>query len=288
MYILVIMVSPTPIQYGSWLKSPLRSELGSIELAGALKNVKGIDPKSMRTLEKYALIFIQSGRGNYIDENGIKHRFKAGDALLIFPEIAHSYGPNEGSDWEQIYIVFTGPQFEFLRQSDLLMPTSPVWHLEPIEYWRRRLEAIVTASTLQTNTESLGAIGRFISLLIDMSASHSEAKRTSQEAWLHESKRLLSEPSKKGWLHPKETARRVGLSYENFRKLFTKNTGESPGQFQKRRRIEHACSLIYHSSHSFKELAEEHGFCDVFHFSKVFTQVMGESPSVYRKRLNGR
>ena len=181
------MASSPPIHYGSWLKSPLRSTIGSILLVGALKGVKGIDPESMRTLGNYALIFIQSGQGNYADANGIKRRFKPGDTLLIFPEFAHSYGPDKGSDWEQIYIVFNGPQFELLRHSNLLTPSNPIWHLEPIEYWRRRLEAVVPHSSLQNNTDALRAIGRFISLLTDMSATNSEANRNSDDCLLYTS-----------------------------------------------------------------------------------------------------
>ena len=82
-------------------------------------------------------------------------------------------------------------------------------------------------------------------------------------------------------------ARKIGLSYENFRKRFAQLTGESPGRYQKRRRLEWGCAAIYHGELSLKQIADELGFCDVFHFSKAFKQQNGLAPSEYRKRVRG-
>lgn len=287
MYILGNMPITSPLPSGSWLKGPLRSKVGSIQLAGALHNVPGLDFNSMRILGDYALIFIQSGNGTYADANGTRRAFEAGDAILVFPDLAHAYGPHAGESWEQVYIVFNGPQFDLLRQANILSPANPIWHLEPVDYWRRRLEELFPSPSLPRETDAIRAMGRFTHLLAEMAATSAEANQTPHETWLSESMRLLSEPTHRNWLSPQETAQRVGLSYENFRKLFAKRTGESPSKFQKHRRIEHACAAIYQGSHTLQQLADELGFCDVFHFSKVFTQITGEPPSAYRKKVNG-
>jgi AraC-like DNA-binding protein len=99
---------------------------------------------------------------------------------------------------------------------------------------------------------------------------------------------MLGERGEGGWSAPQAVAAEVGLSYENFRKRFVQLMGESPGRYQKRRRIEWACAAIYHGDSSFKEIADLLGFCDVFHFSKAFKQVTGYTPSEYRQRVRGR
>jgi AraC-like DNA-binding protein len=38
---------------------------------------------------------------------------------------------------------------------------------------------------------------------------------------------------------------------------------------------------------SIKQIADELGFCDVFHSSKAFKQVVGTTPSEYRWRVRG-
>lgn len=281
------MPNSNNITYGSWIKAPIHSKLGTITLAGALLDIPGINTNSMRVLGSYAIVFIRSGNGFYSDSNGTQCRFSAGDVITISPELAHAYGPQDSTPWEQIYVVFNGPQFDLLMQSGVLSETKPVWHLQPVEYWQRRIEETLPIGSQATQSESIRTIGRFTQLLTDMAATDSEAKRLPYQEWFSQSINLLSEPSKDGWLRPQEVAQRVGLNYENFRKLFTKHAQESPGQFQKRRRIEHASAAIYQRSQTLQELADEHGFCDVFHFSKVFSQVMGESPSEYRKRVTG-
>ncbi len=284
MYILVGMASRINNENTAWLKTPVSSQIGTIRLAGRLGNNPGIDPLSMRVLEKYALIYIEQGEGYFCDGDDLERTFQAGDAFLVFPDIPHAYGPHPDTPWQHEYVVFEGPQFDLLRETKVIHPAHPVWHLEPIDYWSRRIQEIFSSST---RIGSARRLGRFASLLLDMAATHAEAQQGPQHQWLEESVQLLSNPIGQEWPAPQDVARRVGLSYENFRKRFVRTTGESPAQFQKRRRIEHACAAIYQDTHSFKELADELGFCDAFHFSKVFRQVVGESPSDFRRKARG-
>ncbi len=270
-----------------WLKSPLRTKAGDLMLAGTVEDVPALDPAAMRVLGSFSLIYMLDIDGFYIDGNGQRRDLKPGDAVVVFPDVPHAYGPKEGRSWRQIYVVFDGPQFDVLRQAGILSPARPVWHLEPLDYWRRRLEEVFGEETKHGEMAAVRALGRFVHLLTDMAATSAEAMRPAAEMWLEESLHLLAERGAKGWLTPQEVARRVGLSYENFRKQFAKRTQESPGQYQKRRRIDQACAAIYQDSHGFKELAEELGFCDVFHFSKAFRQVVGETPSAFRKKVRG-
>lgn len=271
----------------TWLKSSLRTNIGSLLLAGKLRNVRGLSPSSMRVLGNYALVYILEGHGFYADANGIERRFAPGDALWVFPELAHAYGPLGAEEWNQIYVVFNGPQFDLLQNSEILNSRNPVWNLKPAEYWQQRIEGIFHASHLQHSAMAWRALGQFIHLLYDMAATQLEATQPAENTWLEKSLPLLVEPVNGIWLNPTEIALRVGLSYETFRKRFARQMGESPGQFQKRRRVEHACAAIYRDSQSFKQLADDLGFCDVFHFSKTFRQVVGESPSDFRKKVRG-
>lgn len=281
-------LTPNSIRNEPWLESPLRTGAGELQLAGVLQNVHGLDPKAMRVLGSYSLIYMVQVDGYYCDSNGGRADLRTGDLVLIFPELAHAYGPKKGQPWTQVYFVFNGPQFDFLRSRGLLDPARPVWHLEPVDYWSRRLEEIVSGDARHTEAAALRAMGRFQHLIFDMVAADSEARlRPERDEWFEESQRLLGNPRGRAWLTPQQVAREVGLNYDNFRKQFALRLGVSPGQFQKRKRIDRACAAIYQGSHGFKELAEELEFCDVFHFSKAFKQVMGLTPSDFRKKAHG-
>lgn len=282
------MPATPPLTSQAWLETPLRTAAGELQLAGTIRNTRGLDPKAMRILGSYALVYMTEVDGYYCDDNGFTCDLTSGDLVLIVPELAHAYGPKSGTAWQQIYFVFNGPQFDLWREQGLLATDRPVWHLEPVDYWSRRLAEVVVPEEGQTPPAALRAMGRFLAILADALAARADAAAgPAAPAWIEESERLLGSPGARRWLTPQETAAAVGLSYDNFRKQFTARVGLSPGQFQKRRKIDRACAAIYHGSHGLKELAEELEFCDVFHFSKAFKQVMGMSPSEFRRKAHG-
>lgn len=271
-----------------WLQSPLRTPVGEIELAGLLRNVPGIDPAGMRILRRFTLVLMVEGRGYFRDGRGTDLEVGPGDVMLIFPEIAHAYGPLGGREWTQIYFVFDGPQFQLWRAQGLISPERPVLRLGAADYWRQRLQEVLKGEPLHSAGAPMRALGRLLNVMMEMIAADAEsARRAGRDFWIETSLRLLGERGPDGWLAPQQVAQRVGLSYENFRKRFTQLTQESPARYQKRRRLEWACAAIYHGDSSFKQIADSLGFCDVFHFSKAFKQQIGFTPSDYRKRVRG-
>ena len=283
------MPSPSKTRAEPWLQSPLRTRAGDLQLAGLLNNIAGIDPKAMRVLGSYAVVLMVEGRGYYLDARGTERELESGDVVLVFPEIAHAYGPLADHDWTQIYYVFNGAQFDLWRRVGLLNPDRPVWRVGTADYWQQRLSTVLKSEPLHGQGAALRALGRFLDVMAEMIAADSEESRApAREAWAERSLRLLGYRTPRGWMTPQDVAREVGLSYENFRKRFAKISGESPGQYQKRRRLDWACAAIYQGDHSIKQIADELGFCDVFHFSKAFKQVVGTTPSDYRRRVRGR
>jgi len=180
-----------------WLQSPLRTPVGEIELAGMLRNVTGIDPTGMRILRRFTLVLMVEGRGYYRDARGTKLELGPGDVVLVFPEIAHAYGPLPGTEWTQIYFVFDGPQFQLWRAQGLLAPEHPVLRLGAVDYWRRRLHEVVKGEPLHRPGAPLRALGRLLHVMTDMIASDAESTRQAgRDVWLEKSLRLLGDRSR--------------------------------------------------------------------------------------------
>ena len=241
----------------------------------------------MRVLGRHALVLILDGRVFYEDGEGRAATLRPGDAILVDPQLAHAYGGENGQRWGQLYVVFEGPQFRLLEESPTFRSHLPLWHLDPVDLWRRRLEDCLRPERRQVPAEALRTVADFSHLLVEMAAADADAREHPSEAWLEKSLQLLGTPQAGQWLSPQTVARLVGKSYEAFRKRFASHTGQSPAQFQKRRRIDQACAAIYQGDENFKELAERLGFCDVYHFSKVFRQVIGQPPAAYRRSVRG-
>src|SRR5579872_4728327 len=129
---------------GSMLSSILyqpamASPIGEIKLAGFMNKSHSKSFESMRVFGSYALVYLLEGRGIYYDANRYRSELAAGDLLLLFPELAHSYGPRQEDTWSEFYIVFGGPVFDLWREEGLLDFRRPVIRLLPVDRWARKL-----------------------------------------------------------------------------------------------------------------------------------------------------
>jgi AraC-like DNA-binding protein len=82
-----------------------------------------------------------------------------------------------------------------------------------------------------------------------------------------------------------ELARTIHMSTNSFARLFKQQTGQTPQDFIRKKRVENASRLLYHSDQSIKQISVECGFNDRYYFTRVFSKEMGVSPARYRKNL---
>lgn len=270
-----------------WPQSPISSDIGTIHLCGRIHENKTISPQRMRLLGNYVMVLVLGGNAFYQFPDEPLQPLRRGDALLFAPDQRHAYGSMDKQPWDQVYVVFDGPIFDLLYASRSFTSHLPRWHLEPPDHWLRRLQTLLSAHRQDTPESNLRTLSGFANLLAEMAAHKAEAQSESESQWLDKSRLLLGEPQEGIWLSAHQVAEMTGKSYESFRKLFRDKTGQSPQRFQQQRRIELACASIYRGTHSFKTVAEESGFCDVYHFSRTFTRIMGMPPSEYRRKVQG-
>jgi AraC-like DNA-binding protein len=82
-----------------------------------------------------------------------------------------------------------------------------------------------------------------------------------------------------------ELAARANMATNAFARLFKENTGVTIQQYLMKIRIEKACHMMHHSSHSIDDIAHRCGFFDRHHFSKAFKQALNVTPAYYMKKL---
>jgi AraC-like DNA-binding protein len=80
-----------------------------------------------------------------------------------------------------------------------------------------------------------------------------------------------------------ELAEKVNMSRNGFIRLFSTETGISPLQYSRSKRIEKACLLLHFSEQSIDDIALKTGFQDRYYFSRVFKQITNNSPVQFRK-----
>lgn len=83
-------------------------------------------------------------------------------------------------------------------------------------------------------------------------------------------------------------ARKLGVSYAHFRRLFRDFFGTPPGMFLLESRLQQAALLLTHSDAPVRAVALECGFRDEFYFSRIFKKHRLLSPKNYRLAFRNR
>ena len=260
------------------LQSSLNTKLGHVSLAGYLRDSRGVSLTTMRTYGNYALVYLLDGSGRMKWGNLPVVKCRAGDLLFVYPEIPHGYGPGPGETWSEFYLVFKGPIFDLWRSSGFLRPEHPIRHLPQIRRWLPRLEAVADSALPESAKGMLRRICRLQQFLAD--TGEEIASDPQPVEWLEAARRQLIESPD---ISPVAVARALGVSYETFRKEFTRHTGRPPARYRLHRRMEQARALITERNLSNKQLAEMLGFYDEFHFSRRFHQITGQSTREFRR-----
>lgn len=260
----------------------LNTPAGAVTLAGRSRANHGISRNNMRVLGSFALVYVVDGQCEFGDDRGLRRTLRAGDAFLLFPDVAHFYDPGDGEPWDDIWLVFNGPPFEACRSSGLLDPADPVWHVEPVAYWRQRVADVLTGAP--GAAASLVEAARLLTLLAEMRVARVTGGSAQPEPWLDAACRQLETDEALDWA---EFSAAQGLTYEQFRKKFSAAMGVPPAQYRLARRLDRAALRLRTDDAPLRLVAEELGFCDEFHFSKLFKRRTGLSPTVYRAQWRG-
>ena len=267
----------TVIKRQALFQSGTGGALGRITMAGIIYESEGVRTDPMRLLGSYAIVYLLGGAGWYADASGRRDAVVPGDMLFLFPDVAHGYGPARGEHWDEIHIVFEGPVFDLWRARGVLTAEEPVYHLEPIAHWRRRIEEVIAPGL-----SPLERVCRLQMVLGDALTNYQRDPAAAlDEEWLGRARAILDERIGEG-LYVEGVARRLGLSPETFRKRFARLAGMPPWRYRITRVIEQACRLVHESRLTNKEIAAQLGFNDEFHFSRRFKQITGRSPTQFR------
>ncbi len=261
----------------------LGSALGQIIVAGIVRDSPGLAPKKpSRVLNHYGLVYVTAGGGHFEDKLGLTHSIVPGDLLVLFPQIGHTYGPGPTDFWNEIFIIFEGLLFDLWREQGLLNPRQPVLHLEPVDYWFNRFKDAVWSVPQAGPEYTLVRLCRLQQLMADIFVyQQQQGFEQVDYEWLSQAKVML-----KASLYTKpdfeQIASRLGMSYDGFRKRFSKGAGVSPARYHTLRRMDRACELLLNETLTLKEIALQLGFGDEYHLSKRFKQVIGVSPTGFR------
>lgn len=237
-----------------------------------------------RVLGAYQLLFILSGQGQFESGPTGPLRVKAGQVLMLFPQVWHRYRPLREVGWHEQWIELRGGIMPALQRDGLISPQRPRFTLADASGAAVLFHRIVSLySGQQTRPAPLAgawALELLAHLVGDPKRAHPprpiEAAVVRAESLLAEN--LNAPPSLE------RLARSLGVAYSYFRREFKTATGLSPGQYLRRLRLEKARRLLGTTPLSLKELAEQLGYSSEFHLSAAFKRQFGVAPGRWRAR----
>lgn len=261
--------------------------LGRIGAAGASFPSTGVPgpPAPLRNWPRYAVVLTLGGEARYIDSRWRRRTLLPGDLFILFPGVAHAYGPPKNRTWGQLYFDFEGPVFDLCLQRGILSPGNCFYHLKPLRYWHDRIREVCECVS-GAQDQSLVKIAQLLKLLAEITTHRIVQDRASAErGWQTEANQLLTgaDPSNSD---PHAVATRMHISYDMFRKKFSRLSGMAPGTYRARHLARRACELLHNTELSSKEIAWKLGFTDEFYFSRSFKKAVGISPRAFRQNLH--
>lgn len=232
----------------------------------------GVPP--WRDFPHHALVLTVAGSARYADARGTEATLRPGDVLVVHAGLRHWFLP-ERSGWDEYFLIFSGPSFAPWIGPGMLVPERPVLALGEVAYWLQRFAAVLGDAPVRP----LDAAVRMHGLLAEIAQAAPLAQPAAEAAWLARARALLGDVEGRPSLAL--VANRLGCSHQVFRKRFRQLSGESPGVYRERMRLEESCRLL--ARMRVAEVAERLGFCDQFQFSRRFRQRFGVPPRQFQR-----
>lgn len=270
-----------PSLSSSWLpfsENPLGRVTLANEMRGKTRQVSRTPQWSL-----FGLFYVFEGRGWYRDTEGVETRMEPGTLVFYCPGVGHDYGPDPGTMWSEVFVLWEGPVFDLWLKSGLISPKRPVLRLKPTAYWRTRLMRFVPTRGDDPVAESLIKVAELQQFFADaLRAGHADERSAADREFGAWACRLLDgadfEPG-----GVERVLAGTGMGYAVFRKRFRRVAGVSPADYVGRRRIREACELIARGGKTNKEVVQALAFSDEAHFSRRFKQAVGVTPSEFRQ-----
>ena len=242
-----------------------------------------------RVLPEYQLVYLHTGAGEFKSNETGRVRINPGMAMILMPDVWHTYRPQPGALWGGYWLSFNGEIPHIWQRSGVISPATAVRTVANPEAAAARFQEIVRLALHSRVVASPVASFRALSLVAAIlgdtapaasaviagkpTAPDDQLVRAAMDMIWNHSHRNLSVQSLAEQLHT--TCRTLERRF-----LATCKHGVLEELTQCR--ISRAERMLRETHISIKRIAYMTGFTSPTHLFRVFRRKCGQSPSDYR------
>ncbi len=241
-----------------------------------------------RVMVQYALSYVSKGRGYFEAPPGERRPLQAHTAMFQPPEIWHCNDPDEGTVWDEYWVMFD-LQEALRRFGESLVPLHPEIHptgpnrvivesfRELIEEWFRQEPGCEEATSL--------LLHKILQEIHAHRIAEQPLMKAPDMARLAAHLRQHAEAEEVDW---EELARTFHMNYHTMRLKFKTYNGAAPKQYWLNHKMIRAKKLLFQQTLTIQEVAHAVGMEDAAYFSRFFKGATGVSPREFRNSFEAK
>lgn len=239
-----------------------------------------------RILHELQILYIMKGKGWVTTAHCPKTELRAGDALIIFPGEWHSYAPDEETGWTEAWIGFRGDFVDRIIKQKFFDKKKPVLRVGISDTicnaFNKALE--VACEEKPAHQQQLAGFAVLIACSIYAKNLQQPFNDNPEIDYINLARKYMRENLSRA-LCMEDVAKKVGMGYSKFRRVFRNYTGFPPAQYFLNLKLEKAKDYLSNTHLSSKEIAFRLGFDSAAYFNKMFRQRHSITPQKFREQL---
>ena len=245
-------------------------------------------PDKGRVINEYQLVYIINGSGWFSSEHTKKkQKVKAGTMILLFPGEWHSYAPDLATGWSEYWIGFRGEHIDNRVKKGFFSKTEPLHYTGVSSSIIGLYEEIIRIA----QKEKAGYQQMISSIVLSILGTVYYKSKNEQYTdsyivdKINEARNIIKNNTESA-LSQEDIAKKLGLGYSWYRRMFKEYTGVSPAQYHLQQKLMKAKELLMTSNKNISEIAYSLHFENVCQFSTFFKKKEGITPSEFKKRTH--